>query len=428
MRNTPLKVAAIFLFAFTLYHSSARAEDVLKQVGDAIDDGVKKTKKETKKAKKKLDKAGKEVGDTASDAADATVDTAKDVGKDAKKAVDDVGKKTTDTTNEAGRQTKKWSKQGTRVALKGRKELEKIFSKEGLDAMVAGLQKRVDQTAMWEGVVAKIEAERPAAEAQMAKTKELTDRVKTEGEKFKNTVDGSLSLVKEFATDAESTKKLERLMILCAEGKFTSETDDLGKWFAKKITAKFDGGGAKPKTGPAAPKQTMVANKGSPAIPTYPAKSFALTLGWNFVAETGLVIAGGFEGRFGVTGDLFWDKDSYDVRGVFSLAESLGAGVAATGAGFDLAVNLMLTVSPTPVSNASGVFFGVSGEGGAGVGFEFELEWGFANGTLVGVPQISAAVGYQDIDPGAAVLGNLGYAVTYGRNGWDHGIPGVPTK
>lgn len=426
-------VRCVFAIALLLIPAVARADDVFEQAGKAADEAVKKGKKEAKKTKKKLDKAGKETKEDADEVAGDVADSAKDVAKDTKKAADEVGKKTTKAADEVVTTTKKWGSKGGHVVLKGQKELEKYFSKETLEALAAALQKRVDdaqRTPMWEGMVAKIDETRPAAQAELQKSKELALKVKTETEKYKATVDASFGLVKEITTDPDDKKKLERLLVLCAMGTFTEETERLGQWFAKLITTKLAPAGRTigaigqpPKAGVASAK----AQNGSPA-PNYPAKSFSLTLGWNFVGVTGAVVAGGFEGRFGVAGDLFWEKDRYDVRAIYTIAEQLGAGIAATEAGFDLAVNLMLTVSPMPTSNASGVFFGLSGEAGAGVGFEFELEWGFANGSFVFVPALSAAIGYQDPIPGGAVLGNLGYAVTLGRDGWDHGLPGVPTK
>jgi hypothetical protein len=56
-------------------------------------------------------------------------------------------------------------------------------------------------------------------------------------------------------------------------------------------------------------------------------------------------------------------------------------------------------------------------EGGAKVGGEVEVEWGFADGKIVGTTGFGVAIGVQDPSPGGAIMLNGGYACTFRTKG-----------
>ena len=429
-RPTLVVIAAL---AVLVAGEPARA-DLLKDAGSAIDDGVKKTKKVIKKVKKKVRKAGKDVEEETEEAVEVVVDGSG-------KVIGEIDKTTGKVIDEADKTAGKT----VRLALKGQKALEKTFSKATVDDIVEGIDDVLEsaKTApMWTAVVAKLEESRPAAEVAAADTRALAETVRTTGKQYQDSIEDAYAFVNKVTTDGAAQKKLGRLLQLVAKGKFGDEADKLAQWLADEVL----GGRSSPKRGPRGaaaasakpgagdrPRQTAVVDDGTgtrTGLPgfVYPTKSIAVTLGWNVSAH--VVVAGGFEGRFGVIMDVAKDGKVSDVRAIYTLAEGLGLGVSATGAGFDFGVDLMVTGSAMPVKNASGLFFGPSGSAGAGISGNIGLDWGWANGNPVpvAIPNLSAGPGITDPNPSIGVLVLYGYAVTANGKGFDHGIPGLPAR
>ncbi len=409
--------------------------DLLKDAGNAIDDGVKKTKKVIKKVRKKVRKAGKVIEEETEETVEVVVDGSG-------KVIGEIDKTTGKVIDEADRTAGRTA----HLALKGQKVLEKTFSKATVEDIVEGIDdvfNGAKNTPMWTAVVARITESRPAAERAAADTRALAEKVRSAGEEYGDAIEDIYDFVDKVATNPATQKKLGRLFQLVAKGKFGDETDRLAQWLGDEVMGgrssprpRARGAAAsleaKPATG-GAPRRTAVADPvagtrtGLPGF-AYPAKSIAVTLGWNISAH--VVVAGGLEGRFGVIMDVAKDGKVSDVRAIYTLAEGLGLGGSATGAGIDLGVDLMVTGSSMPVKNASGLFFGPSGSAGAGISGNIGLDWGWANGNPVpvAIPNLSAGPGITDPDPSVGVLVLYGYAVTANAKGFDHGIPGLPAR
>jgi hypothetical protein len=297
------------------------------------------------------------------------------------------------------------AKKVVEVVLKGKDKLTKFFSKESLAKIASGIKERIEAAA--DQIKDKIKKGFTWA-TNYAKTlaaKIFLERAKKAYAAVKEKIETQLGLLRQIVKDADAKKKLETLFKKAAAGKIDDELRTIAKWFAQKI--------ANVKIAQAPGRRSAVAACGYPSFP----KSFSLTIGVQVSGITPKIVGGMVEGRFGIVADLGKEPGkNYDARAYVHVAAGIGGGVP----GVDASANIMLGLSPLKTENASGGFFGLFIEGGAKVGVEVEVEWGFVDGKIEPKPGFGVAVGVQDPSPGGAVMLNGGYAFTLGPKGWDY--------
>ena len=330
-----------------------------------------------------------------------TLEKAKETAKKAKEGVKDGANKVKETVTGGA---KKAGDTISGFVLHAKDKLAGVFSKETLNAIAEGIKAQINRAkaklqGAFEGAW-----EKAKAYAKKLIASELAKKAIAAYKNVRAKVDPVFASFAELLKNSEAKAKLSAIFKKVVHLKIDADVRRDVKWLANKIAgiqmASIEG---------------YVRSRREPTAacsPTVPfakwPKSFGLTIGGSVDAFSPKLVGGMAEVRFGLVADLgkAADKD-YDIRGYFHVAGGLGLGVPGAGA----AANIMLSLNSLKTENACGGFFGIMGGGGAKFGGEIELEWGFADGTLVGEPSIGFAGGVTT--PGGGVVINGGYAFTF---------------